>query len=942
MPDENIITVSPPTVDSVAAQAAAQSDIVPGSTATTLTPLTERAAEATALGRVRVRPFAERAMIDVPVDITTGIPLNERFALEFRREPDQKAYLERIYGVGNVRQFEGEWIVRKPNEATGILTDYKVEPEGPPSSLVAVPVIKQLAEYYLGAKAARALPKIGGAKGFPGALRDIAGGSTAIQVSGGVSDAVIRATEGRSMDFAEIARSRALLGALDLGIGGLGATGSAFMRFLSNPFIGSRAQVQIDGLAARDYLATKYGVDIELLPGEITGSPVLSRKELFMEKVPGSSAFFRAFAQKRDAAFETLQNIMLGRTVPDDDVLGNRAIGLLQRNIAPTEEAFAAAKRDLAGGAIDEISRIVSDATLAESNFTRAFIGDVIRNRVVSLRDEARASANALYAKVRALGGDAPIFNADELAGEARKMYADLPPQFRPTPAGVEVLPSTAFASETHVISKLRELMASEGQSFRLTDLQRMRREVFDDMMKGEAVPGLSTHYLSDIGNMITRAIERGVDALPTGELKAALQQANKFYRDEVLKFEQKGIAEIFNPISIKTHVGPAELASRLTTGPTGADKFNVLKGLLGENSLEIKLLKRQMADEVLSAGMNPGEKLINAKQLIASLDRFKVSNPDLYKDVFGKIGESIRKEAKLADVLDDDTLPVDVVRDLLRSPTPTATKLSAALTAQRELNATYRNTILNGIREGKFDATSIKPDEFVNQFMDKATRKEIKDVMDRLIGHPEIVEDIRASALQKMFKDSRLSGKTVTDALAKAQRTPELRELLGDEMFNDLEAFGFVQKAIAAKRAQAESAGAFAGSRRADEALTRPLRYVSDYVREMATAIAFSNPATRHWISRIPASEPSKLYLVLSSPPFVRAVMDHFGNDVAGLREARRFMASLKTGLDQQMSASFSERQKPPTTGTFALPPGQTAPTTNRAFFVSPPTLER
>lgn len=954
MADE-AITLSPPTLDPAAPSSAAptsSNDInitaVPPSGA----PLTEREVAAQLMGRrgpllTGIRSFAERNIqTGIPLDETTGAPVSQRLALDFRREPDQKAYLEHVYGTGNVRKADtGDWIVRSLNPKTGTLTDYTVDPTSLDKGDLAglVPMARELAEYYVGGKLLRAIPHIGEAKGLIGALRDVIGGSAAIQASGAASDVGIRAVEGRPVDFGEILRSRTVRGAIDVGLGGAAVTANSFVRFLRNPFLGSRAQVQVDGAAARDALADKYGVYIELTPGELTGSPTLSRKESYMEKVPGSSPVYQKFLENRDTTMQSLQRLMLGTDVPPEDVLGDRAIRALQASVAPTERALAAAKGELAASAVEQVGKAVAGSTVAEGQFTKTYVGDAIRNRITALRDQAKASANALYDRVRSLGGDKPIFNADQLAADARKMLDGLPPQFKQGAEG-DVLrsPSTAFASETHILSKLRELSSAEGQSYTLTDLQRMRREVYDDMLKGEAVPGLSTHYLSEIGGMLTGAIERGVETLPGGELKSALQTANGFYRNEVLPFEQKGIAEIFNPISEKAHVGPAELASRLTTGPGGTDKFNVLKGLLGNDSVEIGLLKRQMADDVVGGAMKPGENLLDAKSLLSRLDNFRRTNPDMYGEVFGKSGDAIAREAKLLNVIEGDTVPADVVEGLLKEPTPTVGKLKAAIDAQRNLNVAYRNRILEGTRTGKFDASAINPADFVNRFVASASVPEIKDVFARLAGRPALVEDIRSSYLQDLFRDARTArNKSIGQALEDASRSAKARAILGDDMFNDIQKLSSVQETMIAKRMKGESAGAFAAGGRIDEALVHPLRFTSQYVREFVSARVINSPALRRMVTQIPPSEPSKMYMILSSPPFVRGVVDEFGDSSAGIRTARAFMSSLKLGLDQFAGSFFEPRQAPMAGGVFQQSPSQRARAgQSGSFYLPPPTL--
>lgn len=942
---DNTITLSPPSVDD-------DGLTVPGTEfikkspptvplASTLTPLTDRQVAIQAGGRVlgqRASPigkFAERNVEGLPLETEEGTGIKDAFSLSLRRTKlDQLRYLQQKYGADKVRLADtGEdWIVRVPDETTGGEKDMLVDPFGMDlGDIGKLPdLAKEVAAWMLGSKAASLIPKVGKATGLIGGARNVLSGAAGVQAAGVPTDVMARILDGTPVDLPEIASSRTMLGALDAGLGSVTGLAGGFVKFLRNPFHRARSLVQIDGLKARDYLADKYGVYIHLTPGEATGSSAILTQESMLSNVQGGSVVFEAFDKQRAVAMEKLQKLIQGGSVPEEDVLGRKAIRALQIALEPTEQSLRAAQRELSNSALEEIESIAAGLSLPERQFTRTYVGDTVRNRVFTMRDEARASANTLYDEVRKLGGDEPNIIADDLADAAQKLLNKLPPRFRTvvTESGEETVvktPSTAFVPESSVINRLNELIAARGQQFRLSDLQQMRRQVYDDMDKAAALPGYSEHYLSQIGDMLTEAMDNGVAKLPVGDLKAAFERANKFYKDEVLKFEDKGIRELFAPSSEKGHVGPAEIASRLVSGAAGVDKFNALKKLLGADSIEMRMVKRLMIDDVLGDSMQPGLKFIDANKLLGKLQSMATGNRDMFQEVFGNQAERIERIALSVQAAKDDKIPVEMVNSLLQDQTITAQKLRTALAAERKATATYRNRILDDIRKGKLE---VEPEEFVNRFVDGASESETRQVMSLLQNRPALVEDIRAGAMQKLIQKSRASEKGVGEVLESIASDRKWSALFGPELLRDIKTFGLLQEATLQRGQIAAMAGAFARGSRSNMILNVP-KYGSLYARDWFRARVLVSAPLRRWAATIPNEEPSKWYAIISSPPFLRAVLDEFGDSTEGLRQAQRFVGEFKGSLDR----FWTEQQQGDKT-----PPPEFKP--KRSMIISPPVL--
>src|SRR5262245_24864224 len=914
-----------------------------------LTPLTDRAAAQAMMG-TRARHVGAAITAKQAIELE-GVPLSvdesavnawQRVRLAFQRAPENKiAMLRAQPGVEDVRQAETGDILVARRDPGGKLREEVVDPWRPDVGDIIdlAPDLLNALGWAVGQKSLQKLLPMDKARGMLPALRNLVGGVAGAAAVGGAADVASAALEPAvDVDLKRIATDRAFQALTDLGLGASTMAAGGALHWLKNPWIRSRGQVQIDALAAQRYLADKYNVHIDLTPAELTGSPTLGAKERFVEKVTGGAEVFQKFLGNRNAKLQQLRSILFGGTVPESDVVGRQAIDALQGGIAPTENAVRATQQALSESALDQIQQQAATLTLPQRVANRAAVGDALKNRFASLRQAAQEGAELRYAEVEKLTGDQRLFGADKLADEAKKLRDSLPPKFRTTeietPTGATPVtirtPSKVF-NPSSVVGVLNELVESKGQSFTLKELQQMRRAVYDGLDKGIAIPSYEEHYLSEIGKMLTGAIERGVEKMPTGELKTALAEANTFYKANVLPFDEKGVRELFRPSTEGGYVGPTQLAARLASGTPGAiDHYNTLLKFLAPNSPEMRGVKRMVLDDLIGNSMDPTTKLLDAKAFLRRLQGFQENSPELAQQVLGNSGSKMARQAHMVIASEGDKLPVAEVEKLLRDPSPTAGKLADAIQAQAKLDKLYRNSILEGVRKGKFDATKIDAGDFVSRFASKAAPSEIKEVMSLVRNPPpgvsvppDLEHDIQAAALQSWLAKTRDKRLGVAGAIEEAGRDPAMRTLLGDSWFNDIKQLGLLEKGMAAKYETAEAAGTMARGRRAnlifDAFTTVPLA-----AQEWVSARVLTHPSLRWWATRIPNEEPSKWYAILASAPMQHAIYRAFNaDDSEGYKQAALLANSLKLSVDDYVSRKGAPRDAPV--------PGPAAATTNR-----------
>lgn len=852
--------------------------------------------------------FMAENVRDVPLDVESGLPALTRAKLSFRREvSDQVKFLQDKYGPEAVRlSTEGTPIVRVTGEdgkPRDVLAD---EDKITLSDLadVAGTVPEIAAAIFSSSRVPKAASNSGGLRRGWAALQRIVAGATGAQATGAATDVGVRVLDDQPMRFGEIAQERAKLGLVDMAFGAAGETGASFFQWLKNPLAGNRTAVQFDALAAQKYFKDKYGIEVPLSVGESTGSDLASRTEAFVEKLPGGSEPAKALKKKQEDSLRELQRIMMSGTSGTDEEVGNKMMEALRMKVQPLEEGAKVAREGLSSTAEGEIRGAIDSALGSATPLNKSEVGQLIKGRVTVLRDAARAKADAAYAQVNALpGGTGKIFPTTGLAAEAKKILDNLPaPEKQVTkvspiagPTG-QPITTTSSVAETdpnfvppNVLARLRSLADLGNAKVSLSDLQQMRREVYDDIARGQGVPGLGTHYLADIGKALTKAIDSGINSMPGGQLKTALQNANKIYKDEVIPFNDSGISELFRR-SNENPVGDFELVNKIIKNP---DSFNQFKRVLGATSPEFTAVKRTIADDLLRESSIKGTDLLDAATFINKITALRNFSPEITDEVFGKNIKSLVDSAKYLELAQGAKFSLDDLKFLAAKGTPSSLKLRELIAAQEKLDDAYSNRILKEASSGSLK--EVKPSEFVARFIDNAEPSEVKKVM--TLMDAKTTEEVRAKTIQKVLNDatrpakagdlnqilsgdkSRLVGSLkITEQLRDNTFREKLQDILGPDAFEDFTQYVKLSTAPERKEEAFKAAGGLAaGTQIASLAQGNLYKYLNSSVVNYITAKIITFAPLRSFFKSIP-DEPGKMALILSSGPFLRALAEENG----------------------------------------------------------------
>lgn len=900
------------------------------------------------------------------LDTTTGADSWTRAMLSFRRaQEDQVAYLQKKYGEANVRTAtDGTPIVRIIDSHTGKPKDLLVKEEGMSAKdlLDLTGQIPELAGSIIGMR-------YGGTKalGFLPKLRNLIAMAVGGEGAGAIKDMATRAVDSQPIRPGEIATSRAEMAGLDMTMGTLlGASGKASSKLASPLATGSASST--DMRAAATYLGEKLapGYKLPMTIGESTGNPLMQRIEAQIGQKPGSSLKYDAIRKQQNAALVKIQNAALGvpleatpadiAALPTAEQTGTKAMQEVESKVAPLQGAAETASQDLAQTGSKEIKAAVGAGTPTDV----PSLGQKLRAVALDKRAQFEARSAEDYGKVYAHPqASSYVLSSDKLASDATTLLKSLPaPEtITETPTGLldkfgnEILRDESGRKimrnfvPPNVLTKLNDLAALKGGKFRLGDLLKMRTDVANDIAQGEAIPGMNTHYLSQIRGMLTDTINSELDKLPDNSLKTLWKAANDNYAAGVKQFTKSGVSELFRTPEQGSYLGDSEVVKRALSGPNAGDQFRAYREFYSASSPEYKGLKQAVVDDLIGRSSEVRVRtagspsaLVDADKFVSNLVNLQVNHPDIAKEILGDTQPLINKGllmsagggdiGKLAERFQGKVSESDL-KALIRSGDLTATRLGALLDKENQLNTIYQNKIIRQIATGKFTGDKIDPSEFASRFA-SAEPKDIHQVMAMLSDRPEILQEIKSATVQDVISKAtigkgqtagqllkglpgELSSSGLINALGDATQKQRFQAILGADTYRDLEEMAkFLGPREKAQQAYKSAAGLQVGAQIAGLERGGVFKFMGQALRGFVIGEVLNTTPLRQWLSNVavkPETSSAVANTMIASTPFVESLYRTYGPE-EGARKAAELRAAI------QKSAKASGQTLPDQTG--------------------------
>lgn len=884
------------------------------------------------MGRQRQKSIEEQ--LGAPVDYMKSPPFLERVGAAFRRKPEQVlAYWQDQYGKDKVRVLpDGQIVVKAEGRFIPVDEDQVTLKDLDSIVGVAPEIAGTIIALRTGAK--RLPTKSTGLRN----LRDIIGGAIGAETAGALKDVGVSAYDDIPIELGEIAADRLKMAGYDvaLGYGLLGGTKIA-SKFLT-PFGRNLPPIQVDAKEAEAFWTARGVPPVPYTAGQRTGSPFLLRSEVELRKRPGGSGHFTENDAQTQQVFQEMQGIIQGQPrmgppspVPTLEELTKRTTEAARGKLEPVQEAVFGARQRLVSESNAEILSRISTSTMPQRQLYTSRIGESIRLKTEARLADFHAQKQTLYNAAYSLpGGRDRILIPEGLARQARKYVASELPSREivkelpgvdayggPTVRTVKGRTVLAEFVPDKVLGFLRELGAVGQTKFSLKDLVAMRNEVDNAIQIGEAVPGVQTHHLSKIREMITGGIKSGADSIEDKGLRGAWQAANDFYGENVKQFQTPLVSKILKPIDAPGYIGDREIFTRIMSG---SDKLSELRGFLGASSPEYAMLKRGVADRLYEDALYPGQQVLNAKSFLRKLSDLRSDNREVFDEVFGKNGNELLLQSQLMAVGQADKLDAAILEQGLG--TKLGVRLSKLVQAQRDLDKAYQNEIVAMIGSKSVPGPGFSVNDFVSRFVraSKPQPEQIKQFMGLIADDAGLTWQVQAKTVQSMFQEAASNpsnfdtvaqqldpNRTIAaDRLTAMIRDPDKRKVyeavLGGERLEMMEQYAKAARPVEYQDRAFSAAGGMGASADVQRfwqggiggAVDKALHnWVGGF---LLTAPGISKIAGNTWMT--PERQHLMLTMLLGSEPVMKSMV----NDFRGA--SRDGMLQLKQAMDGMVYA--------------------------------------
>lgn len=575
-----------------------------------------------------------------------------------------------------------------------------------------------------------------------------------------VDDVLPRAAGEASVD--------AILGTI---FGGTGRLAAGATNWVKAPFAKSASDPIATEFRQASERLRSQGYDIAPLPSESGAGGFLPRLEGLVSKLPGSSEAMRQYRERGDQAVARFQDDIAGGV--DPNAVGREAVGELstQRQNLTIDREQALTRADQA------IDRNQTNLTERQGPLMSAEgAGQQTRAGLERARQEFKDEAKRLYDAARAApGGQDAIVNV----GPVRQQVARIREALPPTADGA---PSSRFTPQG--LSRFLLGVDDIAENVTIEQARQMRSLIMDAIDDKTLMPGVPERYLNQLNQAISRSIDDSVARAGTPELRHALSEANRFYAQNIDRFNRKGIAETYREPIQSGYVEDNKLVERLLTGRGAPGVIRETRDLMGANSPEWASTRRSAVEQILDTGRDQtrqGRKVVNVDGLVERLNRL---DDEAVTELFG-----------VADAQQLRNLAVDIstrskyldAEALSQNGTPNIMgQLRAAATAEDQIARQYRDSAIGPFLRGENGAAAkLNAEELVPWLYRRASPNEALQVMTKLPAPMKaqvergIVADIVESAISRGGGDMSAVRRLITNEANPAD-SQGIAELLG------------------------------------------------------------------------------------------------------------------------------------------------------------------
>jgi hypothetical protein len=570
--------------------------------------------------------------------------------------------------------------------------------------------------------------------------------------------------------------------------GGFSGAKATFFRPRYAPRVGSLETSEI-----RDILESSTGVRIPVGVAEAIGEPGL------VEAIKNAPIGAEVTPQQMEGLKRliVLNATELGgkNTGITTDELAKSAVDILRRRLGtvskPFEDAIgtlsAQLKPSIDKGLIDVQN--AANALVPGTASTPSFLGNIFREFEQSgynfFKQTDTKNFNALrgteaYQKLKgktsnmvewANDTDAQAIQSLKTTPEESALLLD---QFgrkvvtKPSAQTTQGIPST-YPDETQNFVAAIGNMAPEQS---LDALRKYRTKIGDSVGNNSILPGISDASKKQLYKAITKDIDAMIDGASDAELKAQLQGANQFHRENVDNFVGRKVQSIIKDVGAEGGAGPASIARNLESADAPTFLQSIKAAARPEDAAAIDSTAREyLFNQAAKSGLDPVTGEISISKVVNYINGLA---PEIQSQFFPnskQVAGLARRQSALSGIdpnkiVSDLTVDAGLLSEALGSKAPEIQKtITEAIKKKAEMNKQLRGSILGALKKASSsdvtDIVSQNPKNFISGIVDGTyTPQQSRAALD-MIGResPMLVEQLQFQYVNDLIEKYTTSG---------------------------------------------------------------------------------------------------------------------------------------------------------------------------------------
>lgn len=304
-------------------------------------------------------------------------------------------------------------------------------------------------------------------------------------------------------------------------------------------------------------------------------------------------------------------------------------------------------------------------------------------------------------------------------------------------------------------------------------DAMRNYRTIIGDSIGNDSIlPGISDRSKKQLYKAITKDIDVMIDGASDAKLKAQLQGANKFHRENADNFVGRQVQSIIKDVGAQGGTGPASIARNLESADAPTFLQSIKAAARPEDAAAIdSTAKEYLFNQAAKSGLDPVTGEISVSKVVNYINGLAPEIQSRFFPNSKQISELARRQSALAGldpnkVVSSLTVDAKVLSDALGSKAPEIQKtIAEAIKAAGEKEKQLRGTILGALKKASSsdvtDIVSQNPKKFISGIVDGSYTPEQSRAALDMIGResPMLVEQLQFQYINDLIEKYTTSG---------------------------------------------------------------------------------------------------------------------------------------------------------------------------------------